>query len=376
MSVKLVGSYRFKDYPYPKNHPLRIPRIALLLEFLETLGILEEGEVVESRFARDDEVLLFHQREYYKALKKYGLGGRLNLLEKKKFNLGNFENPLSPASYWGSLLAVGSSLQAGELFLKGFIPFSPSGGMHHAKKNRADGFCFLNDVCILIEDLKRKGFRKILYIDLDAHHPDGVQEAYYEDDSVFLLSLHQSPEYAYPFKRGFLEEVGRGKGKYYNLNVPLPKGLSDSEFLYVIEGLIPLLKEIFKPEVVIFQLGTDALYEDYLSKFNLSNLAFLEGFKLLYEEFNKRAILLGGGGYHPLSLLRCWALIWCYLKGTNCPNKFNGKVKDFLKKIDFEELEEGDRSYLLESLKDSWRWGEVRGEVKGILEKVKTIFPL
>ncbi len=371
--AKLVGSLKYRNLRYTKNHPLRIPRVSLLLEFLDAMGLIEEEEKVEGRPATMEELLLFHDRDYIETLIEADRCQCVPKGARERFNIGNYENPVSPAMFRGSSLATGSSIQAAELFLEGYIAFNPAGGMHHAFKSRANGFCFINDPVITIEFLRGKGFKRILYIDLDAHHCDGVQEAYYDNDQVYVLSLHQSPEYAFPFKRGFLEERGEGKGKGYNLNVPLPKGVNDSEFLFVLEKSLTYIKDVFEPEVYVLQLGTDPLLEDPLSKFELSNAGFLEAFRLVRDLFGD-GVYLGGGGYHPIALARAWTLLWCEMSGRKAPEKINPEGRKVLEEVEWEEFDEDiDISYMFEDLKDPWRGGEVREEIRDLVGRLKAL---
>ncbi len=367
----LVGSLRYRNLRYTKNHPLRIPRVSLLLEFLTATELISEGEKVEGREATFEELLLFHDRDYIEALIEADRCMCVPKGARERFNIGSYENPVSPAMFRGSSLATGSSVQAAELFLEGFSAFNPAGGMHHAFRNRANGFCFINDPVITIEFLKGKGFKRILYIDLDAHHCDGVQSAYYSDDSVYVFSVHQSPEYSFPFKTGFLEERGEGRGKGYNLNVPLPKGVNDTEFLYVLEKSLTYLAEVFTPEVYVLQLGTDPLLEDPLSKFSLSNAGFLEAFRLVRGFFGE-GVYLGGGGYHPIALTRAWTLIWCELSGRKAPDRICPSGRRVLEAVDWEEFDdEVDRTYMYEKLRDEWRGGEIRSQIKDTVSAVK-----
>ena len=243
--AKLVGSLAYKKLRYTNNHPLRIPRVSLLIELLKAMELIEEEELVESREARWEELKLFHEEEYLKALEECDRCMCVKREYRERFNIGNYENPVSSAMWKGSLLATGSSVQVVDIFLDAHIAFNPAGGMHHAYKDRANGFCFINDPGIVLQYLLEKGFKRILYIDLDAHHCDGVQEFFYQEDRVFVFSIHQSPTYAFPFKRGFWEERGEGRGKGYNLNIPLPKGVNDSEFLFFIALLGLILTGIY-----------------------------------------------------------------------------------------------------------------------------------
>jgi len=363
----------YKKLRYTNNHPLRIPRVSLLIELLKAMELIEEKELVESREARWEELRLFHDEEYLRALEECDRCMCVKKDYRERFNIGNYENPVSPAMWKGSLLATGSSVQAVELFLEGHIAFNPAGGMHHAYKDRANGFCFINDPGIVLQYLLEKGFKRVLYIDLDAHHCDGVQDFFYQEDRVFVFSIHQSPTYAFPFKRGFWEERGEGRGKGYNLNIPLPKGVNDSEFLFVLESLLPLIAQSYKPEVYVLQLGTDALKEDYLSKFELSNWGFLKAFDLVREVLGE-GIYLGGGGYHPIALARAWSLIWCRMSNRNIPKGLTPLAREVLSSVDFEELDEEDRSYMLDGLLDRPREGEIRSEIREIVERTKAEF--
>ncbi|NPB08620.1 MAG: acetoin utilization protein AcuC, partial [Aquificae bacterium] len=362
----------YKRYPYPSNHPLRIPRVSLFLEFLKAMNLLGEEELVESRPAAEEELTLFHAPDYIKALKRAQERGRATPEERERYGIGTLENPVSPATFSGSALAAGSTLQALELYLKGYRAFNPAGGMHHALRAKARGFCFINDCALALEKLKKEGYERILYVDLDAHHADGLQETYYEDPSIFTLSLHQSPAYAYPFGSGFLEEVGRGKGRGLNMNVPLPKGTNDEEFLYLLETALSLVAERFRPQVYLLQLGTDALREDPLSKLSLTNEGFLRAVKTVRDFFGE-GLYLGGGGYNPYALARAWTLLWCELSGREAPKKLTPQAKEVLLSVQYEDLEETP-SYLLEELRDPPSGGGIRDEVKSLARELKSLW--
>ena len=369
--AKLIGSLKYKNLRYTKNHPLRIPRVSLLLDFLNAMGLIEEEEKVEGRPATMEELLLFHDKEYIDTLIEADECQCVPKGARERFGIGSYENPVSPAMFRGSSLATGSSVQAVDLFLDGYSAFNPAGGMHHAFRDRAHGFCFINDPVIAIEVLRQKGYNQILYIDLDAHHCDGVQTAYYDSDEVYILSLHQSPQYAFPFERGFIDERGEGKGKGYNLNLPLPKGVNDSEFLFILEKTLSHLLDVFTPQVYVVQLGTDPLLEDPLSKFELSNVGFLEAFKVVRDALGE-GVYLGGGGYNPIALARSWAMIWCEISGRDIPENITPQGREVLEAVDWEEFDdEIDRSYMYEKLIDDPREGEIRQEIRDLTLKAK-----
>ena len=366
-----LSSSEYSKYTYTKNHPLRSPRITLLTEFMNAEGLLRSEDVVESRYATMDELLTFHELEYIHALMEADRCKCVPKGAREKFNIGSYENPVSPAIFKGSSLAAGSSLQAVDLYIEGGVPFNPAGGMHHAFRNRANGFCFINDPALSIERLRNKGFKKILYLDLDAHHCDGVQDGYYESADVYVVSIHQSPEYSFPFATGFLKERGSGNGKGFNLNVPLPQGVNDTEYLYVVEKVVDYVRDVFEPDVYILQLGCDTLKMDPLSRLALSNRGFLEAFRIIREALGE-GIYLGGGGYNPPVVVRAWALIWCEIAQFKIPHRIGSRGRSMLRRVEWNPFEDDeDLSNLYAFLLDPWNEGGVRAEIKSLVLKVK-----
>jgi len=368
----LIASEKYKELRYPKNHPLRVPRVSLMLNYIKALGF--DPNYIEGRNATIEELLLFHTKDYIDALIEADTNMKSSNYIREKYSIGTIENPISAGMWKGSLLATGSSVQAAEYYIKNhitskeFVSFNPAGGMHHAMKSRANGFCFLNDPVVAIKYLLNNGFKKIIYIDLDAHHPDGVQEAFYDSKDVFLLSLHQSPEYAFPFKVGYQNELGTGEGFGYNMNIPLPQDINDSEFVYALEKAMEIAVDKFAPEVFVVQMGVDALKEDYLSKFNLSNNIYIKAIDVI-KSYTKKFILLGGGGYNPISLARAWSLIWLYLEGIK-PEEITitKEAKELLKSIDYEDFDELMEDDIYDTILDKPREGSIR--IKEYLEKI------
>ncbi len=374
----LIASERYKELRYPQNHPLRVPRVSLMLSYLKALGF--DIDYVEGRNATIEELLLFHTKDYIDALIEADRVMKSNSDIREKYAIGTIENPISAGMWKGSLLATGSSVQAAEFFIKNhktqkeFVSFNPAGGMHHAMKSRANGFCFLNDPVITIKYLMKHGFKKILYIDLDAHHPDGVQEAFYDSKDVFLISLHQSPHYAFPFKVGYANELGTGEGFGFNMNIPLPEDINDSEFIYTLEKALDIALRKFDPEVFVVQMGVDALKEDYLSKFKLSNNIYIKAIDVI-KSYTKKFILLGGGGYNPISLARAWSLIWLYIEGVNPEDiKITKEAKEVLKSVDYEDFDEIMSEDIYESILDRPNEGDIR--IKEYLEKIFSLHKL
>lgn len=368
----LIASEKYKELRYPKNHPLRVPRVSLMINYLKALGF--DVDYLEGRNASIEELLIFHTKDYIDALIEADRMMKATNYIREKYAIGTIENPVSAGMWKGSLLATGSSVQAVEFYIKNykteneFVAFNPAGGMHHAMKSRANGFCFLNDPVISILHLQKHGFKKIMYIDLDAHHPDGVQEAFYNSADVFLISLHQSPEYAFPFHVGYADELGEGEGFGFNMNIPLPKEINDNDFLHALEKAIEIATKKFTPDAFVIQMGVDAIKEDYLSKFSLSNNIYIKAIDII-RKYTKKFILLGGGGYNPISLARAWSLIWLYLEGIDVKSiKVTKEAKTLLESVDYEDFDEIMDPQIYTSILDEPREGDVT--IKEYLEKI------
>jgi acetoin utilization protein AcuC len=226
-----------------------------------------------------------------------------------RMGLGTLDCPVFGDMFDYSALACGATLTGAELILTGEadIAFNPSGGFHHATAEKASGFCYLNDIvlgCIrLVEKEKR-----VLYLDLDAHHGDGVQEAFYEKQEVLVISLHESGETLFPWT-GSIDEIGKGQGLGFNVNVPLPLGTDDKAYLTVFYKIVIPLIKAYDPDVIVLELGMDALAGDPLAHLSLTNNAYAEIISRLMR-FDKPILATGGGGYDVEKTVRGWALAW------------------------------------------------------------------
>jgi acetoin utilization protein AcuC len=206
-------------------------------------------------------------------------------------------------------------LTGAELILSGEtdIAFNPSGGFHHARAEMASGFCYLNDLVLACMRFLNDG-KRVLYLDIDVHHGDGVQEAFYTSNQVMVISLHESGKTLWP-GTGFENETGDGAGKGFTVNVPLPIGICDAAYLEVFtEIVIPLIKA-YDPDIFVLQTGMDALAADPLAHLELTNNAHAEIIDRLLG-FNKPLLATGGGGYHVDNTVRGWALAWKIMCGV------------------------------------------------------------
>lgn len=233
----------------------------------------------------------------------------------------------------------------------------PGGGTHHGLPGRANGFCYLNDVVLGIKVLQRHGLTRIAYVDLDAHHCDGVEHAFTGDPTVRMISIHE--EGRWPFT-GQLSDTAQGSA----FNLPVPRGYNDSEARAVLHGLILPRVEEFRPEALVLQCGADSLTEDPLSRLCLSNRAYLEAIAALIP-LSPRTLVLGGGGYNPWSVGRLWTAIWGQLSGRELPDHLPPSAQAVLKRLSWNG---GTRPPpdpdMLTTLLDAPREGPVRPELR------------
>lgn len=311
----------YLDYDFGGAHSLRQERIKLARELIASLGMLRAAGAEEApAFRAEREILLIHAPEYVEAVQAAGedppgAGGRF-----MRYGLGTLDNPIFPGMYAASALHVGGSLRAATTVADGGKDhaFNLGGGFHHAARTRASGFCIFNDVAIAIQALLEAGVRRVLYVDIDAHHGDGVQDAFYREPRVLTISLHEDGRYLFP-GTGFVDEVGEGEGEGYSANVPLPPETGDAAYLRAFDAVVPPLAESFRPEVLVTQLGMDTHHSDPLTHLRLTTGAHRRLGERLHDlahaHCGGRWAAVGGGGYTPSAVARAWALIFGIMVG-------------------------------------------------------------
>ena len=377
--ARLIAAARYRRHSYGANHPLGIPRVSLTLDLIRSYGALQPEEELAGRKATVRELEWFHTRDYVAAMQRAEALGKVLDRYRKRHNIGNLENPYFPGFFTTPAVATGSSVQGAEQVLAGRIAFNPAGGMHHARPDQARGFCFFNDPVLGILRLRQEGWR-VLYLDIDAHHGDGVEAAFCDDPEVLTLSLHMDTGYAYPFDGGRIEDWGvHGNA----LNVPLPRGTNDSEYLLAFEHVWPRALDAFRPDAVVLQAGTDILRPDPLGKFAISTQLFLEVVRRVVDTApchatgTPRLLVVGGGGYHPLALARCWTGVWAILSGRELPSAIPDPGQALLRAVDWDQDEDEDYfARLFTSRLDEDRSGPVRTEIEALLQRLDREHPL
>lgn len=309
------------------DHPLRPVRLRYTYELLEAFGAFDgkTSLLVEPRLATEEDLLTTHTPEYVDAVKRYSDGGSTGDGARYGF-AAQGDNPIFPGMYEAALLSTGASVQAAEMVADGTVraAFNPSGGLHHAMAGHASGFCVFNDPAVAINTLRRRGLR-VVYVDIDAHHGDGVQAAFYGDDDVMTISLHESGRYLFP-GTGEVNELGTGKGRGYSVNVPLFPYTDDDVFLEAFDAVVPPLIDAFKPDVLATQLGIDTYMTDPLTHLALSTT----GYVALVRRFGDMGypwLAFGGGGYDVDAVARGWALAYGEMVGRQWPDDVPERVR-------------------------------------------------
>lgn len=309
---------KYQDFNYGPAHPMKIHRLKLTHDLINAYGLLHSPYVrlADVSQAPETDILRVHTKEYLEVLRAAGDG--LTAPYAWRFGLGAGDNPIFPGLYTYSALLTGASLEAARLLISGETRsvFNIAGGLHHAASNRASGFCYINDAAVAISLLADHGLR-VAYVDIDAHHGDGVQNAFYDTDQVLTISLHETGLTLFP-GTGFPEELGTGQGEGYSVNIPLAPETDDEIFSWAFDETVPPILEAFRPDVVVTQLGIDAHRNDPLSNLRLTMRGFLRAVRLL-QQSAPRWLALGGGGYHLGNVPRAWTAVWALMAGIEVP---------------------------------------------------------
>ena len=371
MTNAFIYTDAYLDYDYGPTHPLKIIRLKLTYELIHDYGLLALPSVqtVLTRRAEEEDIAVFHSREHLTLLKEASEGYLRE--DAYAYGLGPGDNPIFPGLYNWSLLVTGATLQAVDFVVsgKGEISFNIAGGLHHAMRSRASGFCYVNDPVIGILKLLDQG-KRVAYIDIDAHHGDGVQKAFYQTNRVLTISLHETGYTLFP-GTGFEYEIGEGEGEGYAVNLPFPAYTDDEVYIWAFEEIVPPLVYAFQPDVVVTQLGVDTFYNDPLTNLHLSILGFERVVRRI-KELAPRWVALGGGGYDILNVARAWTLAWAVMNGIELDDEL---PKPFLEKAErvgvYEKRLRGD----LKS-PSSRQNEEIRVEMERIVDYLKkTVFP-
>ena len=363
LSAVFVSSEIYRDTGYGSNHPLAIQRVGTVLDLCDALGWHEDGPFIDSYVATKQDLMKFHSSDYIEAIQEAEENGLVTADVRKRYKIGTMENPLFKGLYRRATTSAGGSIQAAKLCVKGHVVYHPSGGTHHGMPSSARGFCYFNDIVLAIKTLLDFSLERVLYVDLDAHHGDGVQFAFEHDPRVFSISIHE--ENRWP-NTGLLEDRGAGNAR----NMPVPKGFNDSEMAFAMDAAVLPLASRWHPQAVVICCGADALEGDPLSSMSLTNVALWQSVEKLIA-LNLPTVIVGGGGYNPWTVARCWSGLWARLSGHDIPPILPEHAQTILSKLDCDLID-------LEDVEDAWtksiidphRPGQVRERIKDIAKSV------
>ncbi len=306
---------------HPPDHPLRPERLQYTWEMLQAYQALNAPNVrvASPRPVSDDELATFHSRDYIETVRQLsqGLPSRQH---PAAYNFGPGDNPIFKGMFESESLKVGAALVGAELLLNNEVEvaFSFTGGLHHAGPHFAYGFCVFGDGVIAIQRMLAAGWR-VAYIDIDAHHGDGVQDAFYADPRVLTISFHESGRYLFP-GTGFADELGEGEGYGYSVNVPLMPYTDDDTFLWAFDQVVPPLVARFKPDVIVAELGVDTHWSDPLTHLALTSHGHEALFRRIHN-LSPRWLALGGGGYEVTVVPRAYTLAWGVMSNQTFSNE-------------------------------------------------------
>jgi acetoin utilization protein AcuC len=366
---RFIGSDIYRSSSYGTRHPLAIPRVSTCIDLCRALGWLAGEAYLDSPRATPAQLARFHAPAYVAALIEAERTQQATPDARRRFNIGCNGNPVFPEIFRRPATACGGSILGASLLRAAGVVYNPAGGTHHGRPDRASGFCYLNDPVLAILTLLDGGLAPVLYLDVDAHHGDGVQAAFADDERVLTVSVHEAGRW--PMARSGAGAGGvadRAGGMARNL--PVPAGFNDSEMAFLLESAILPLAERFAPRAVVLQCGADALADDPQSKLALSNLALwrvVEAAKALAP----RLLVLGGGGYNPWAVGRCWTGVWAALNGFDVPGRLPAAAEALLRGLSWRHSRgRNPPEHWFTTLADRPRPGPVRPGVRDIARLV------
>ena len=365
-------SPELEKYEYPPEHPFNTIRAKRVLDVIQSMGLLSGPgrSMAEPKPANRIVLKKFHSARYLHALRAASRGKWD--VEALSMGIGSQDCPVFKGSYEYACLATGATLLGADMLVSGKadIAFNPSGGYHHAGPEKAAGFCYINDValaCLVLAEQKKK----VLYLDVDVHHGDGVAEFFYARNDVMTISLHQNPKTLFP-GTGFADEIGEGPGEGYCVNVPLPVGTYDQMYMKAFKAIVLPLIGAFNPDVIVFELGADALAGDPLANLHLTNNVYADIINHLMS-FDKPILATGGGGYHIGNTVRAWALAWSLFVGADAGEDMDVAVGGVL--LESTEWQGGFRDRRLAVSKSQME--AVIPVIDETIKKIKaTVFPI
>jgi len=343
LKIGIAYDEKYAQYDLGEGHPFRGDRFLNAVRFFDSQGLFRLSSVVKlsPRPALRQDLLRVHDPNYVDLIFRLGADSRPY----------DIETPVSPRILEAVMLIVGGAIEAGKSVFEGRVNRSVAigCGFHHAGRGYGGGFCLFNDIAITIEYLRQKhALKRVMIVDHDVHAGNGTSDIYYEDPNVLFISLHQDPRTIYP-GTGFIEQIGRGAGEGYNVNVPFPPQTGDLTYLYALKEIFVPLAQEFKPELIVGNGGSDPHFADLLGNLGLTVQGFFHVSRTIVETAEKvcngRVVLMPGSGYNPEVLPQCWFALTAGVVGLDRidvkdpytppvePDYVRAKVDDMLKEL-------------------------------------------
>ncbi len=359
MRPQFIGSEIYRGSTYGASHPLAVPRVSTVTDLCRAMGWLDDAVFHAAPMATEAQVCRFHAPAYVDALRRAEETQTVTESDRALYRIGAEGNPVYPEIYRRPMISAGGVLLAARMTAHGGTVYCPGGGTHHGRPARASGFCYLNDPVLGMLAWLDQGLERVVYLDIDAHHGDGVQDAFAEDARVLTISVHEAGRWP---RTGAAGDRAGGAAR----NLPVPAGFNDTEMRTLLHGAVLPLVRAHRPQAVFLQCGADALEEDPLSRLSLSNNAHWAVVDAV-RHIAPRLIVTGGGGYNPWSVARCWAGVWAVLCDIPIPPRTTAEAEAVLRGLRYNRAAgRNPPEHWFTTLRDAPREGMVRAEVAAL----------
>ncbi|MFW9896462.1 MAG: acetoin utilization protein AcuC [Candidatus Thorarchaeota archaeon] len=345
--VGLIYSEEYLNYNFGGDHPFRPLRLKLTYSLMEKLLLLENKrlEIFKPRLATREELERAHSPKYIDIVKKLSINPDDREIPPYLYGLGPGDNPIFKGMYEAAALVSGGTIIAADNVWNNEdfkATFNIAGGLHHAGREKASGFCIFNDIAVAIHHLKTlKKDIKIAYLDVDCHHGDGVQWSFYDDPNVLTISYHQDGRFLFP-GTGFIDERGEGEGVGYSINFPLVPGTNNKTFIKLFRKTTPKILEAYQPDILITQLGVDTYFDDPLTDMGFSLSIYkdiAQTLKTSVREYcQNKWVAVGGGGYLMTVVPRAWSIFLAKMLDVDLPNELpDSWIEEVKKNVPYED---------------------------------------
>ncbi|MBC7801357.1 MAG: acetoin utilization protein AcuC [Gemmatimonadaceae bacterium] len=355
-----VGSEIYRRSTYGPKHPLAIPRVTTCTDLCRAMEWLPDDRFVTAPIADRAAVTRFHTPDYVDALERAEATQSVSDADRARYRIGAEGNPVYREVFSRPMTSAGGVMLSAALTANGGIVHCPGGGTHHGRPDRASGFCYLNDPVLGILAWLDQGLDRIVYLDIDAHHGDGVQDAFHDDPRVLTISVHEAGRWP---GTGLVTDRAGGAAR----NLPVPRGFNDSEMAWLLQHAILPMVAAHRPQAIFLQCGADALEEDPLARLSLSNNAHWSVVAAV-RDLAPRLIVTGGGGYNPYTVGRCWAGVWATLNDIPIPDRTTPAAEAVLRALVYNRAAgRNPPEHWFTTIRDTPRDGPVRAEIADLV---------